>query len=503
MRLNSQLNFEAPVTLFVPCDRRLCKESLGGQIRATIPPPPMTNKFPGTSKAISKRPDADIVGFPFRLQVFIPQDKKSIELSCFGSPPLPIDAQGCNPVNSKVFQNVTEKSHGAGSCSETRERKGGKPPLDLWDEVVEDPLKQGMWVREVVVGKRVKGLFLVKEKKLLQGKTGRPYALLMLADKTGEVEARIWDRVEELEKRFEVGDLVSVSGDASEYQGAVQVRIQDLENHGSLSEEELEEFVPEYFARKAASEKRLKELRDMVGEIQDEDLRLLVLNLLDDPQLKTKWITTPAAKRLHHARLGGLLEHTLSVVKLAAAVCDHYEVLDKDILIAGAALHDIGKLRELKEPWKPEYTTEGRLLGHLIMGLEMLDEALRKHPNVSPIKVLVLKHMLASHHGALEFGSPKRPKVPEALVLYMLDDLDAKLDAFISHLSTADGIDRDGWTRYHPLLERYLFGGWSKEKNYEREKGKNWGEDSEDPYLGADLGEGEGASREPSNPGDS
>jgi 3'-5' exoribonuclease len=359
-------------------------------------------------------------------------------------------------------------------------------------------LKRGMWVKEVAIGRKVDGLFLVKEKKLLQGRTGRPYVMIRLADKTGEVEARIWDRVEELQERFQVGDLISVSGDVSEYQGSLQVKIQELENRGPLIEEGLEEFLPDYLSQREASERRMGELRRLVMEIRDEELRGLVLEFLEDPELSNKWLIVPAAKRLHHARLGGLLEHTLSVVKLAILACDHYPGLDKDILVAGAALHDIGKLHELKEPWKPDYTTEGRLLGHLIIGLEMLDRALERHPGVSPLKALVLKHMLASHHGELEFGSPKRPKVLEALVLYMLDDLDAKVDGFVSHLRS-EGVSGDGWTGYNPILERHIFGGLSPAR-YSRlgEKGDQVrDEDSAYSPLGTLLGGGEEDSGDP------
>ncbi len=355
-----------------------------------------------------------------------------------------------------------------------------------------------MWVKDVTTGKRVNGLFLVKEKKLLQGRTGRPYVMIRLADKTGEVEARIWDRVEELEERFQVGDLISVSGDASEYQGSLQVKIQEVENRGPLLEEGLEEFIPDYLSHREASEKRMGELRKLVMEIGDEELRTLVLEFLDDPELRNRWLILPAAKRLHHARLGGLLEHTLSVVKLAILACDHYPGLDKDMLVAGAALHDIGKLHELKEPWKPDYTTEGRLLGHLIIGLEMLDRALKKHPRVPPLKALILKHMLASHHGELEFGSPKRPKVLEALILYMLDDLDAKVDGFVSHLRS-DVVSREGWTGYHPILERHIFGGLSQNRYSSLgEKGEQVrDEDSVYASLGTFLGGGEEDSGDP------
>jgi 3'-5' exoribonuclease len=319
-------------------------------------------------------------------------------------------------------------------------------------------LKQGTWVEEILPGRRVMGLFLAKEKKLLKGKTGKGYLLIKLADRTGEVEARIWDRVEQLGERFQAGDLVKISGEASTYQGVLQVRILELERDSSLDLSGLEEFVPGYETRMACSREKLSELEDLVGGIQDGPLKELVRDFLQDPALREGWIVAPAAKRLHHARLGGLLEHTLSVCRLVCLVCQHYPQLQKDLLLVGAVLHDVGKIRELQAPWKPDYTTEGRLLGHVIMGLAMLEERLAGHPEVLPEQAMLLRHMIASHHGVLEYGSPKRPKTLEALVLYMLDDLDATFDAFQEHLATDPG-EGEGWTSYHAMFDRYLYRG--------------------------------------------
>lgn len=318
-------------------------------------------------------------------------------------------------------------------------------------------MKQGIWVEEVRAGARVEGLFLVKEKRLLKGRTGRPYVVLKLADRTGEIEARIWERVEDLAACFQPGDLVTVSGEATEYQGNIQVKIVELQREGRIDNTSVEEFLPDYSSRRAESEARYEELKLIAASIQDETLRAIVIDFLEDELLRDKWILAPGAKRLHHARVGGLLEHTLSVARLILTICDHYHGLDRDLLVAGAVLHDVGKLIELDSPWCPDYTTKGRLLGHIILGLEMLEERMSMYPHLSSEKALVLKHMLASHHGQLEFGSPKRPKTLEALILFMVDDLDAKFDSFREHLS---GEERgDGWTAYHPVFERHLFRG--------------------------------------------
>lgn len=319
-------------------------------------------------------------------------------------------------------------------------------------------MKQGTLVEEIASGRRVAGIFLAKEKKPLKGKTGKGYLLVKLADKTGEVEARIWDRVEELGGRFQAGDLVRISGDASTYQGVLQVRILNLEKHSGLEPQHLEEFVPDYANQMARSRQNLLELEELLEEMEHGPLKHLVLDFLRDEESREAWLMAPAAKRLHHARLGGLLEHTLSVCRMICLACRHYPRLKKDLLLAAGVLHDVGKIKELQAPWKPDYTTEGRLLGHVVMGLRMLDERLGRHPQISPEEALLLRHMIASHHGQLEFGSPKRPKTLEALVLYMLDDLDAKVDAFQEHLASDQG-EGDGWTSYHSMFERYLYRG--------------------------------------------
>ncbi len=319
-------------------------------------------------------------------------------------------------------------------------------------------LKEGVWVRDISPNKSVNGVFLAKERKLLQGKTGKPYLLLRLTDRSGEIEARVWDRVDDLGARFQAGDLIRVTGEAVSYQGAVQVKVREIRQAFPLTEENMADYVPAYAQAIEESERRHEALVNLARGMSDEALRALVMDFLEDPTLKPGWLTAPAAKKLHHARLGGLLEHTLSVYKLAEVICGHYPIIRRDLLLAGVVLHDVGKIRELNAPWRPEYTTEGRLLGHVAMGVEMLMEKLPGHPSVSSEQAMELKHMILSHHGHMEYGSPRRPKTIEALMLYMLDDLDAKFDAFHEHLRADDSGD-DRWTSYHSLFDRYLYRG--------------------------------------------
>jgi 3'-5' exoribonuclease len=320
-------------------------------------------------------------------------------------------------------------------------------------------LKDGVWIREIAANRKVAGTFLAKEKKLLQGKTGKPYLLLRLTDASGEVEARVWDRVDELGSRFQAGDVLRIAGEAVSYQGVLQVKIQDVSGARPLEDAALVEFVPEFREAHQRSSERMEALLEIVEGMRDEPLRSLVLGVLRDPALAGGWLTSPAAKKLHHARFGGLLEHTLSVCRLVEMICLHYPRLNQDLLLAGAVLHDAGKILELRSPWHPDYTTEGRLLGHVMLGSELLRKRLTDHPQVPQHQILALNHMILSHHGQLEFGSPKRPKTLEALVLYMLDDLDAKFDAFHDHLVNDAGGGEPGWTSYHALFDRYLYRG--------------------------------------------
>jgi 3'-5' exoribonuclease len=330
-------------------------------------------------------------------------------------------------------------------------------------------LKEGLWVQDISPNKSVSGVFLAKERKVLQGKTGKPYLLLRLTDRSGEIEGRVWDRVEELGNRFQAGDLIRVTGEAVSYQGTVQVKIRDIRPAFPLTEENMADYVPHYAQAMDESQRRLQELMDLARGIVDEPLRALVLDFLEDPALKMGWLTAPAAKKLHHARFGGLLEHTLSLYRLADMLCGHYSTLRRDMLLAGVVLHDVGKIRELHAPWRPEYTTEGRLLGHVAMGVEMLMEKLPGHPSVSSEQAMELKHMILSHHGHMEYGSPRRPKTVEALVLYMLDDLDAKFDAFHEHL-VSDNSGDDQWTSYHSLFDRYLYRGQMEPQGHKDER---------------------------------
>jgi 3'-5' exoribonuclease len=300
----------------------------------------------------------------------------------------------------------------------------------------------------------IEDVFLVREKVMALAKNGKPYMTVKLMDRTGEVEGRIWDRVEEFDSRFQRDDFVRIRGKASLYLGKMQVVVQDLE---AVPEEEVDlgEFLP---VSERSSGELIAAFRDQVARVKDSDYRKLLEAFAVDESFLHKFSLAPAAKSMHHAYLGGLLEHSLAVAELAVEIGQRYEGVDTDLLLVGALLHDIGKTEELAYLRSFEYTDEGKLLGHIMMGVEMLDEKIRAVQPFPREKAALLKHLVLSHHGQYEYGSPKRPKILEGVILNMLDDLDAKINGVRDHLKNDLNGD-NAWTGYHRLMERYFYKG--------------------------------------------
>jgi 3'-5' exoribonuclease len=275
-------------------------------------------------------------------------------------------------------------------------------------------------------GKLFDGFFLVLLKQQRTTKTNKPYLNLILGDKTGQLEGRVWEPSNPLiAKEFERGDIIKARGSASRFDDRLQMKIDQL-RLAQPGEVDKTDLLPSTTYDVAAL---WRQLLSFVESFTNPDLKLLVTTLLDDPALAAAYREAPAAKQLHHAWLGGLLEHVVSLITLADRVATHYPLLDRDLLLTGVILHDLGKLRELSWEIGFEYTVEGMLLGHIQIGTALVEKAIDSLPGFPPkLKTLVL-HMILSHHGKLEFGSPKLPMIPEALALSFLDDLDAKMQA--------------------------------------------------------------------------
>lgn len=295
-------------------------------------------------------------------------------------------------------------------------------------------------------------LFLVQSKEVRQKKTGEPYLSLMLADRTGDIEAKMWDKVVPVLDTFERDDFIRVRGVVTVYGNRLQLTIQELMRVAD-SDVDYGDFFP---ASKRDPQEMFAELRAIVEGLASAPIRTLLNAFLDDEEIARMVRIAPAAKSIHHAYLGGLLEHVLSLCALAKVTAAHYgSVVDLDLLLAGVVLHDIGKIHELTYDRSFGYSTQGQLLGHIDIALRMMDEKFRLVPDFPPKLRLLLEHLVLSHHGALEFGSPKTPQFAEAMLLHQIDNMDSKMEAIRSAIEKDKNVDGD-WTNYVPSLERPL-----------------------------------------------
>ena len=267
-------------------------------------------------------------------------------------------------------------------------------------------------------------LLLLKQQRTTQ--TNKPYLSLTLGDKTGQIEGRVWEPGDpRISKDVDRGDIVKVRGTVSRYKDTLQMKVDQIRTT-MPGEADKADLMPSTTYDVA---ELWRQLEGFVESFTDPDLKRLVSAVLADPAVAQAFREAPAAKQLHHAWLGGLLEHVVSLLTLADRVAPHYPILHRDLLLTGVILHDVGKIRELSWDIGFEYTVEGSLLGHIQMGVALAERTMDALPDFPPrLKTLVL-HMILSHHGKLEFGSPKLPMIPEALVLNFLDDLDAKMQA--------------------------------------------------------------------------
>jgi 3'-5' exoribonuclease len=355
------------------------------------------------------------------------------------------------------------------------------------------------YVRELEANKTFTTSFLVRTKEIREKKTGEPYLSLALCDRTGEVEAKMWDNVAEVMDTFERDDFVKVKGLIQIYHNRAQLTIHKLRR---LTDTEVD-FADYFPASTRNSAAMWQELRQIVSSLTDPHLKALVEAVLEDPDIAARFQKAPAAKQIHHAWLGGLLEHVLSLCQLCRSVAGHYAV-DVNLLLAGAILHDLGKTYELSYDRSFSYTTEGQLLGHMVIGLRIIAEKLRALPDFPPTLRTLLEHMIVSHHGRLEFGSPKLPQFPEALLLHYLDDMDSKMEcmrALVEHDRQVDG----HFTAYNASLERTIlkkakFMAAADEKSAAQGKPANAAKTADDAMFEPDAKDVETVPERPAQP---
>ncbi len=301
--------------------------------------------------------------------------------------------------------------------------------------------------KDLAPGQNVQGVFLVQSKDVRQKRTGEPYLSLTLMDRSGDIDAKMWDNVANIMESFERDDFVKVKGEAQLYQNRLQLTIHTLQRMAD-SEIDLSDFLP---ASKRDPKEMWAEFQAVLASVRNPHLKALLDNLFSDEKVAAAYRTAPAAKGIHHAWLGGLLEHVLSLCAQARFMAQHYPGIDADLLLTGVILHDIGKISELEYSRSFGYSVEGGLLGHMHIGLRLVVDHL---PAGFPPKLrTLLEHMVLSHHGQLEYGSPKLPVFPEALLLHHLDNLDSKMAAIFQSLEK-DRATPGLWTGYNAALER-------------------------------------------------
>lgn len=307
------------------------------------------------------------------------------------------------------------------------------------------------FVSELEANKVATGTFLVQAKEVRQKKTGEPFLSLLLGDRTGDIDAKMWDNVTEVMNTFERDDFVRVKGLLQIYNNRPQFTVHKMQRVDE-SAVDLADFFP---ASKRDPQEMFAELRGIVASMGNPHLRGLLEAILEDEDVASRVLKAPAAKFIHHAYLGGLLEHVLSLCGLCRLAVQHYKTLDLDLLVAGAILHDIGKIYELTYDRSFGYTSDGQLLGHIMIGVRLIEAKLARMPDFPPRLRTLVEHLVLSHHGSLEFGSPKLPMFPEALLLHYIDDLDAKMECMRALVENDRQVDGE-FTPYNTQLERVV-----------------------------------------------
>jgi 3'-5' exoribonuclease len=299
--------------------------------------------------------------------------------------------------------------------------------------------------------KIVTSSFVVVAKQIKPKKTGEPYLALTLGDRSGQLEAKMWDNVEEVLDTFEQDDFLKIKGLVNKYKQRFQLTVHKLRKLGE-SEVDFSDYLPK--TTKDIDE-LWRTLTGFVESFQNQHLKSLVQAFMADPEIAAAYRNAPAAKTLHHAYIGGLLDHVVSLFRSCDLICKNYPQINRDLLLTGAFLHDIGKIHELTYNRSFSYSTKGQLLGHMIIELEMLQAKLAALPGFPEELKILIEHLIISHHGQYDFGSPKLPMFPEALMLHYLDDLDSKMEAMRAHFEREAALESP-WTSYNASLGRPL-----------------------------------------------
>lgn len=312
---------------------------------------------------------------------------------------------------------------------------------------------KGSFLKELQPGDNFIGFYVLRNKQLEQFRDASRgnFLTLILSDKSGQLLARVWEGGEEANQELTKGEVIKIQGEVETYLDRTQARVLNV-REANTGEYDLRDMLP---SSPRDTEEMLVELQTHIDSIKQAHLKDLVSKIFGEAEFIKQFSQAPAARRIHHAYLGGLIEHTLELLTLANTVIQIYPQIDQDLLMAGILLHDIGKVREYSWDMDLAYSDEGRLLGHIVMTDEMISTALHELLDFPPELTLRLRHMLLSHHGRYEWGSPRRPKTLEAIVLHHIDNLGAQINRF--HLLLQDKQLDETWTSYDHSLKRQLY----------------------------------------------
>lgn len=303
------------------------------------------------------------------------------------------------------------------------------------------------FIADLREGDHISGIYLCKNKQNLKTKAGKSYYSMLLQDKTGTLDAKVWDLNNGIE-HFESMDFIKVDGLITSFQGALQVNVRRV-RRTQEQEYDIRDYLP---TSRFDIEEMMKELVEIIQTIKNPYLKTLLDSFfVKDKDFIKSFKAHSAAKSVHHGFVGGLLEHTLSVTKLCDFYCKRYPILNRDLLLTAAMCHDIGKTTELSLFPENDYTDEGQLIGHIVKGTEMIHDRIRDIPNFPQVLANELKHCILAHHGELEYGSPKKPALVEALALNLADNTDAKMETMTEFFAGA--MDGSEWLGYNRLFE--------------------------------------------------
>ena len=310
---------------------------------------------------------------------------------------------------------------------------------------------KSIYIKDLESGSELRSHFLVQSKNLMVAKNGKPYLAMTLSDRTGKLDTRVWNDANELAKTFNEGDVVAAWGKVHTFQNRLQFIGEDLV---VVPEEEVDltQFLPKADEDLDAL---FEELKGIFREVSNPWVSQLALSLLEDPSIAERYKICPAAKTIHHAFLGGLLVHSLQLIKLVDAILPLYEKIDRSLLVFGAAFHDFGKIFELNYQGNFGYSDEGRLVGHIAIGTCLIDRKIQGIDGFPQDLEWQVKHLVLSHHGRLEYGSPKRPATLEAQILANLDEMDSKINSIQTQM-TQEG-SKERWTTHHRAYDQYYY----------------------------------------------